>query len=337
MDFKRKRIKNTKEIDINLKIESNQATASDYIAKGNINYKKNNSNQALIDYKKAIEIEPSGIVYYKIAQIYQEKNELQLALQNYEEAILLDTSIQDIFYFRGNINYKLKNFKQALQDFSTAINLSPNDYNNLFYRALTYENISDIQNAIADYTKAISISSQNYEAYLNRGKLYLVQDKQQDAIKDFDKAIQLNPELNNQVYKLLDDFNERKNKLIIKKRKEEQIREQKKIELERVKNKISEFNRLMQIGKVHSNRKQYNNAIVIYTKALQLNNQSAEAYFRRGENLWDKGEKTRALSDFNKASKIDEKYKSMMVAIVGVDAVINAGKFIGSLFKKKRN
>lgn len=336
MDFTRKRIKNTKEIDINLKIENNQATANDYLTKGNINLQKNNSNQALLDFKQSLEIEQTSEAYYRIAQIYHGKNHLQSALENYDKAILFDNSIQDIFYFRGSVNLGLKNYDKAIQDFTTAINLSPNDYNNLFYRALTYEKIGQIKNAKTDYTKAINISSQNYEAYFNRGNLYLKLDKQNKAVEDFNKAIQLNPETKSKAYKLLNDFDKKKRLEAIRKQKEEQIRKQKQLELQRIeKNKVA-FNRLMNEAKLQKSRKQNNIAIQSYTKAINLNSQSAEAYFRRGEALWDKGEKTKAMSDFNKASDIDEKYSSMMLAIVGIDAVKYAGKFIGNLFKKKK-
>lgn len=335
MDFTRKRIKNTKEIDINLKIENNQATATDYITKGDINFQKNNSNQALLDYKKALELQPSGIVYFRIAQIYHGKNHLQSALENYEKSILLDSSIQDIFYFRGSVNLGLKNYDKAIQDFTTAINLSPNDYNNLFYRAITYEKIGQTQKAITDYTKAINISSQNYEAFFNRGKLYLKLNQHNKAVEDFKNAIQLNPEIKNKSYKLLSDFDEQKRLQAIIKQKEAQIRKQKQLELQRIEKNKVEFNHLMSVAKLQNSRKQYNIAIQTYTKALNLNNRSAEAYFRRGESFWNKGEKSKALSDFNKASDIDEQYSSMMLAIVGVDAIKYAGKFIGNLFKKK--
>jgi len=336
MDFTRKRINDTKEIDIDIKIENNQATVNDFLTKGDINFKKNNLNQALLDYKKALELQQSGKAHFMIAQIYHSKNHLQLALDSYEKAISLDNSIQDIFFFRGSVYLGLRNFEKAIQDFSTAINLSPNDYNNFFYRALTFEYSEQIQNAISDYSKALSISSQNYEAYYNRGKLYLRINQQQKAVDDFNRAIQLNPEIQQKAYGVLQKYDEQKKIQEQIRQKEELIRNQKRLELQRIEKNKAEFNHLMNAAKLQKSRNQNDIAIQTYSKALNLNNQSAEAYFRRGEALWDKGEKTKALSDFNKAIDIDEQYSSKMLAIVGVDAVKYAGKFIGNLLKKKK-
>lgn len=335
MEFTRRRIKDTQEIDINLKIENNSASANDYLIKGDINFQKNNLDQALLDYRKALEIEQSGKAHFMIAQIYHTKNHLQLALDCYNKAISYDNSIQDIFYFRGSVYLGLRNYENAIQDFTTAINLSPNDYNNFFYRALTYENAGQIQNAISDYSKALNISSQNYEAYYNRGRLYLSQNQQQNAIDDFNRAIQLNPEIQQKAYAILQKFDEQKKIQEQIRLKEQQVRKQKELELQRIERNKTEFNRLMQLARKQKTSGQNSTAIQSLNKALKLNNLSAEAYFIRGEILWYSGEKTKALSDFNKASDIDERYSSMMLAIVGVDAVKYAGKFIGNLFKKK--
>ena len=336
MEFTRKRIKDTQEIEINLKIENNQATASDYLTKGDISFKKNNLNQALIDYKKALELQQSGKAHFMIAQIYHSKNHLQLALDSYNKAILLDNSIQDIFYLRGSVYLGLRNYENSIQDFTTAINLSPNDFNNYFYRALTFDNAGQVQNAISDYSKAINISSQNYKAFYNRGRLYLSLNQQQKAVDDFNRAIQLNPEIQQKAYAILQKFDEQKKIQEQIRFKEQQIRKQKELELQRIERNKTEFNRLMQLAKKQKTSGQNSTAIQTLNKALKLNNQSAEAYFNRAEILWYSGEKTKALSDFNKASDIDERYSSMMLAIVGVDAVKYAGKFIGNLFKKKQ-
>lgn len=336
MEFTRKRIKNTEEIDINLKIENNQATAIDYLAKGDISIQKNNSAQALVDYNKAIELQPTGMAYFRVAQIYHGKNHLQFAILNYDKAVLLDNSIQDIFYFRASVNLGLRNYERAIEDFTTAINLSPNDYNSFFYRAVTHENLGHKKNAIADYTNSINISAQNHEAYFNRAKLYLKLNQQQKAVEDFNNAIQLKPEIKKQSYKLLKDFDEQKKIQAIIKQKELQIRKQKQLELQRIEKNKVEYNQLMSSAKTQKSRKQNAIAFKTYTKALSLNKYSAEAYFRRGEILWDKGENSKALSDFNKASSIDERYSSMMLAIVGVDALKYAGELIGNLLKKKK-
>ena len=318
MEFTRKRINDTQEIDINLKIENNLATANDFITKGDINFKKNNLNQAILDYTQAIEIQPSGIAYFKRAQIYHSKNNLQLALSDYDNAILYDNSIQDIFYYRGSIYLGLQKYEKAIHDFSTAINLQPNDYNNLFYRALTYEKIGRKNEAVNDYSKAIGISAQNYEAYFNRGKLYLEQNQEQKARQDFKIAVSLSPEISKQTGMLLQQFEKQKEVIYLEKQKE------------------VEYKRLMELAKVQKSQGQVSNPIETYTKAISLNNRSAEAYFLRGELLWKKGEKMQGYTDFNKASEIDDKYTSMKIAIVGVDSLKQAGKLIGNLFSKKK-
>lgn len=61
-------------------------------------------------------------------------------------------------------------------------------------------------------------------------------------------------------------------------------------------------------GEEASNLKLYDIAIENYTKAIQKNPEYAEAYYRRGNAFYFKGDQNRAIEDYTKAIQINPKY-----------------------------
>ena len=63
---------------------------------------------------------------------------------------------------------------------------------------------------------------------------------------------------------------------------------------------ISYYNR----GTAHYENGEYDQAILCFDKAIEINNKFAEAYCNRGTAYKDKGEYDRAISDYSKALEI---------------------------------
>ena len=66
--------------------------------------------------------------------------------------------------------------------------------------------------------------------------------------------------------------------------------------------------KLLNQGIKHFDKRQYDKAISDFTKAIELNPKSAEAYYRRGIAYVDKANVDKALSDLNKAIELNPEY-----------------------------
>jgi tetratricopeptide (TPR) repeat protein len=125
-----------------------QTTAVEYLQNGNDAFKQGDYDQAIYDYTKAIDINPS------LAKAYDNRG----------------------------VAYAQKGFlAPAIADFTMALANNPNDaeaYNN---RGHAYANQGNLTQAISDYSKAIRINAIYVKAYNNRAHGFY-------DLKEYEKA-----------------------------------------------------------------------------------------------------------------------------------------------------
>ncbi len=73
--------------------------------------------EALEDYSKAIEINPSSDTYIKRGQLKNHND----AISDFSEAIKLDPNLSYAYYIRGLERVKIKSYHDAITDFTKAI------------------------------------------------------------------------------------------------------------------------------------------------------------------------------------------------------------------------
>jgi len=123
-------------------------TAEEYFNLGFNNVKQGNLSQAILEFTKAIEMNPG---------------------------------YADAYNNRGVAYAKQGNFNQAAADYNKAIEINPNDANAYLNRGRVYDIQDNILQAVSFYTKAIEINPNYAEAYYSRGRAYYME-------KEYDKA-----------------------------------------------------------------------------------------------------------------------------------------------------
>ena len=109
----------------------------------------------------------------KINTVESNKKELISHIRLLDEKLFINDEQPDIWYFRGRINYELRQYVESIQSLTEAIKRNPNDPNYYLYRGLNKEEIGNYIGALEDYNKSISIDNTN-ESYLYfRGNLYI--------------------------------------------------------------------------------------------------------------------------------------------------------------------
>jgi tetratricopeptide (TPR) repeat protein len=145
---------------IDLYIAQNNDKAKKYYESGNSKF-DNDAKGALVDYNKAIALDPKlAVAYRNRGDLKRDKfDDIQGALADYNQAIALNPKFAGAYNNRGN---------------------------------LKKDKFDDIQGALADFNQAIEIDPEHADAYNNRG--YLKKNKLNDrngAIPDFRQAAKL--------------------------------------------------------------------------------------------------------------------------------------------------
>jgi tetratricopeptide (TPR) repeat protein len=158
---------------------------------GNTFLLENNNDEAIVHYKKAIEIDPNyKDAYYNLGNCYQENDE---AIIHYKKVLELDSNYKEAYYNLGICYQETKNNDEAIIHYKNAIELDSNykkAYNNL---GNCYQETNNYYEAMIHYKQTIEIDPNYKEAYNNLGICYYKTKNNDEAIIHYKKAIELDP------------------------------------------------------------------------------------------------------------------------------------------------
>ena len=145
--------------------------------------------EAIADFTKAIELDPKDVASYCTRGLmYAILKKLPEAISNYTKAIELDPKDVVTYYLRGVMYSNLKNYPEAIADYTKAIELDPKYVDAFNFRGYSNGELKKYPEAIADYTKVIELDPKYVDAYNNRGNAYKALGKTIEAEADFAEA-----------------------------------------------------------------------------------------------------------------------------------------------------
>lgn len=183
----------------------NPGTAKEYLKRGITRFSKGDTDGAIGDFNKAIELNPQmAEAHLNRGKARRAKGNLDGAIEDYERAIELDPrmtsnnrDITQAYTNRGFIRANQFDLDGAISDFDKAIQVSPGDADSYIKRAEAHLIKSELPEAIIDFDRGIALnppSSSASLAYAGRGFTYLLQGNEEAARKDFDKSLKINSE-----------------------------------------------------------------------------------------------------------------------------------------------
>lgn len=156
---------------------------------------------AIVDFDKAIEIDPRHARYYfRRGGAKRGNGDLDGAIADYTRAIEINQGDAFAYNNRAAVKRLQGDLEGALADYDKAIETCPGyleAYNN---RGAAKQSNGDLDGAVADYTKAIEIEPRVTDfyfgprvamAYALRGFAYLWQARDADAQQDFARCLEL--------------------------------------------------------------------------------------------------------------------------------------------------
>jgi lipoprotein NlpI len=124
---------------------------------------------------------------------YRDKNDLDRAIADFNEAIRLDPKDAVVFSLRGGVLSAKGDLDRAIADYNEAIRIDPKDAKAFYNRGIAYRDKDDPDRAIADYSQTIRLDPKFALAYFARGRSYLFAGSVEKALADFDQASALAP------------------------------------------------------------------------------------------------------------------------------------------------
>lgn len=121
------------------------------------------------------------------------KGEYDRALEDYEQAILLNPSFANAYNNRGVI-YRLKDeYDRAIRDYDQAIWLDRNVPAFFYNRAIAYSEKQDYDRALADFNAVLRFNSKNSLALYGKGLAEMKNGDAQAGMADIAAAKAINP------------------------------------------------------------------------------------------------------------------------------------------------
>src|SRR5664279_5640870 len=189
-----------------------------YLESGMSYVDKKQYDAALIQFKKAIQVDPKyaeahyqlGLVYLHLQRGQDAVNELKMASNMDPKNPKPRLELGNLMWAQGRFNPKF--FKDAEEQARKILEEDPNnaDAYALLGTSLFAEREPD--QAMEAYNKVIELKPNDSAAYLNRAVLYASMKRDADAEADFRKAIALNPK-NLEAYSNLSRFYQYKQQL----------------------------------------------------------------------------------------------------------------------------
>ncbi|MBP5976302.1 tetratricopeptide repeat protein [Brasilonema sp. CT11] len=248
-----------------------------------------------------------------------EKEQYNAAINNYNQALKLNSQDAETFYKRGFARYHIGDYKAAIADYVQAIQINPY-YGKVYTKlGLVRYHQGDYEGAIADYTQAIKMNPNDAGAYKSRADIRYQLGDYQGAIEDYNQALKINPNSSHLVnckeaIELFTQSREVKPNDI----NGYKIRGDNRFDLGDYQGAIEDYTQVIKKSShdidAYYNRGQarcdlgdYQGAIEDYTQVIKTNPNDADAYYNRGHARYKLGDRQGVVDDFQKAADLYRK------------------------------
>lgn len=227
---------------------------------------------------------------YKMLSLEQQRQEI-IAIQD-----LLDTenlTDERRVYLLNEIGQLLiatSQFTLAHTQLQQAITIDPKNSNTYRYLGNALESLGRYEEAIDYYDRALKIKD-DHETWCNKGNILAVLNLDKEAIDCYDRALKIKPDY----YEALDKRGDLLRKL----------RESKQLDRRSKSKRLIEFTAHLYRGNELKDLGKYEEAILSYDRALEIDPDYHEAWVNRGNALVNLREYEKAIASYDRAIEIN--------------------------------
>lgn len=173
-------------------------TAQDYLKSGMVHFQNGETDAALADANKALEVNANYVDALALrAALRTRKGDTAGVLADYNKIIELAPSalgVEVVYHNRSMIRLQNKDIDGALDDLNKAVSINPKVAETYNGRAIARLQKGDSDGALADYEKAIELKPSLPSALSGRGYFRYQKRDFDGALSDFSKAIEFYPD-----------------------------------------------------------------------------------------------------------------------------------------------
>lgn len=157
------------------------------------------TNEALAEFERAIEINPTlTIAYVGAAEIYTQRGDFDTAEKRYRKATDIEPANFDAQYGHGLVLQLLDRVAEAIRAYLRALALRPDDFDANLNVATAYMQVDEPRQARPYAERAVRLDPESGSARVNLGAVYAALDMHDAAVLEYQQAaelIELGPEL----------------------------------------------------------------------------------------------------------------------------------------------
>lgn len=151
------------------------------------------TNGALIDFTRAVEVDPKmAKAYYERGRLKEKINAIG-AYVDFAKAIEINPQFFPALLARGKLLFATAREFEALADFNSCLKLNPHSVEALNLHGLLLIKRGENSAALLDFDHAIALNPNLAELWHNRANVRLLQGDLENALHDYNQAVQLKP------------------------------------------------------------------------------------------------------------------------------------------------
>ncbi len=152
-------------------------------------------DEALLNFKKAIQIKPNFVeANFNLGRLYEQMDEKDRAIAQYRKSIRINPNYVDAYNNLGALLLSQDKTDEAIEQFRTALQISPDfakAHNNL---GLALSKSGKLDAAMEQYNIALKLDPSLPEGQFNLGNALIEQGRTEQGLLHIEKALQLKPD-----------------------------------------------------------------------------------------------------------------------------------------------
>ncbi len=178
------------------RIKENKSDADAHIKLGTIYQNQGQLDKAIIEFKKAIEINPdSMLAHSNLAYIYESQGKFAEAIEEMKEVARIKPDLPQVYVSLGLLYDRQSMYDNAIAEFKKALQLEPNSTLALVNLGIVYRKKGMIDEAINYFNKVTGTQSDPAIIHGVLGDLYREKGDLAKAEAELKKAMQLDPRI----------------------------------------------------------------------------------------------------------------------------------------------
>lgn len=175
--------------------QRNEYHVASYVLRGQIFIRQNNPQDAIDQFKKAINLSPLNPVRYEeIAELFFQLQRFDEAVEILSIALKNELSFPSLHHYISQSYFQLRDYRKAVTHIRHALAFEPKNIVYLNQLGIAYKESDQFHEALKTYNQIIKADPDNRAALYNKAILLYSRDKTDDAIKLLQRCISKHPD-----------------------------------------------------------------------------------------------------------------------------------------------